>query len=215
MTNQRPSRRKPRHTGPVPEGSSHIVTERMDPNYLPPTMSLNASTRTKAEPPKTSPCLEKAHEILIAASEDEAAVAVSTLVDWSYWAEEEIDRLTEHSTTLNTLSWKMADALGEVPEGAIECELNPLELLDRVFAESKAHLDAYAKMRAHSVLTIGDLKHMARDSYQLGREEAAQAIEALATDCRLVHEDWSYQNAAMIARGSKPSPIIIAAEVTP
>lgn len=39
----------------------------------------------------------------------------------------ERDQFREHSITLNTISWKIAEALGQVPEGADHIEGNPIE----------------------------------------------------------------------------------------
>lgn len=47
----------------------------------------------------------------------------------------EIERLRAHSTTLNTLSWKIATALGDVPEGADRIEGDPVEQTERLIVE--------------------------------------------------------------------------------
>ena len=48
---------------------------------------------------------------------------------------EELERFREHSVTLNSVGWRMAVALGDVPEGADRVEGNPLEQVDRLIAE--------------------------------------------------------------------------------
>lgn len=44
-------------------------------------------------------------------------------------------RLRGHSTTLNTIAWKVATALGDVPAGADRIEGDPVEQVDRLVAE--------------------------------------------------------------------------------
>jgi len=48
---------------------------------------------------------------------------------------EELERFRQHSVTLNSVGWRMAVALGDVPEGADRVEGNPLEQVDRLIAE--------------------------------------------------------------------------------
>lgn len=47
----------------------------------------------------------------------------------------EVDRLTEHSQMLNTIGWRIATALGDVPEGAEEIEGKSVDQADRLIAE--------------------------------------------------------------------------------
>lgn len=49
--------------------------------------------------------------------------------------EQECDRLTEHSQMLNTIGWRIATVLGDVPEGAEQIEGNPVDQADRLIAE--------------------------------------------------------------------------------
>lgn len=50
---------------------------------------------------------------------------------------EEVERLAHHSVLLNTIVWSMADALGDIPEGATEhAGSNPLDLVDRLVNRS-------------------------------------------------------------------------------
>ena len=44
----------------------------------------------------------------------------------------DVQALIEHSTKLNTIAWRMAVALGEVPEGATKITADAEELLDRL-----------------------------------------------------------------------------------
>lgn len=48
----------------------------------------------------------------------------------------EIDLLTQHSTWLNTITFKMAEALGEAPPGTDQIEANPVELADRLIVRA-------------------------------------------------------------------------------
>lgn len=47
------------------------------------------------------------------------------------------DRLREHSVTLNTVTWKIAEALGDVPPGADQITGDPIERADRIVRELK------------------------------------------------------------------------------
>lgn len=47
----------------------------------------------------------------------------------------ERNRYREHSVTLNSVGWKLAQALGDVPDGADAVRGNPLERADRLIAE--------------------------------------------------------------------------------
>lgn len=47
----------------------------------------------------------------------------------------EVERLTQHSTTLNTIAFLIAQALGDVTPGADHVEGNPLELAERLIAD--------------------------------------------------------------------------------
>lgn len=50
-------------------------------------------------------------------------------------AMEEVERLREHSITLNLIGWRIAVALGDVPEGVDRIEGNPSDQADRLIAE--------------------------------------------------------------------------------
>lgn len=47
----------------------------------------------------------------------------------------DVDRFREHSVTLNTVCWKIAAALGDIPPGATEIDGKPVEQADRLIAE--------------------------------------------------------------------------------
>ncbi len=47
----------------------------------------------------------------------------------------EVDRLIEHSQMLNTIGWRIATTLGDVPEGAEQIEGKPVDQADRLIAE--------------------------------------------------------------------------------
>lgn len=50
----------------------------------------------------------------------------------------EVERLTKHSVTANRLSWRIAEAVGDVPEGATAIVGDPDEQLTRLIAERDA-----------------------------------------------------------------------------
>jgi hypothetical protein len=54
--------------------------------------------------------------------------AVPDLID-------DVERLRDHSVTLNSIGWKIAAALGEVPDGADQIAGNAEDLADRLLAE--------------------------------------------------------------------------------
>lgn len=80
----------------------------------------------------------------------------SALVIPSTFAKEllaEVDRLRGHSVTLNAVAFRLAQALGDVPEGQEWAEGDPVELADRLIAErdqARAALE-----RAQPVLDAG------------------------------------------------------------
>lgn len=47
----------------------------------------------------------------------------------------EVEQLRKHSITLNSISWRIAAALGDVPDGADSIEGDPSEQADRLIAE--------------------------------------------------------------------------------
>jgi hypothetical protein len=47
----------------------------------------------------------------------------------------ERERHLEHSVALNTVAWKLAEALGDIPHGQTWAEGNPVEMADRLIAE--------------------------------------------------------------------------------
>lgn len=49
--------------------------------------------------------------------------------------EQEAERLREHSVVLNTVAFKLAQALGDIPEGQHRGEGDPVELAERLIAE--------------------------------------------------------------------------------
>lgn len=48
---------------------------------------------------------------------------------------DELERFREHSITLNTIGWKLAVALGDVPEGADQTTGNPIEQAERLIGQ--------------------------------------------------------------------------------
>lgn len=46
-----------------------------------------------------------------------------------------VERFMAHSVTLNTVSWKIAQALGAVPEDVDQIQGDPVEQVDRLIAE--------------------------------------------------------------------------------
>lgn len=65
----------------------------------------------------------------------QSTVTAAGLID-KFAAEAEMMR--DHAVTLNAVAWKMAVALGDVPEGAERVEGNPVELAERLIAERDA-----------------------------------------------------------------------------
>lgn len=67
-------------------------------------------------------------------------------IEWYEWiareayalATPEVERLTEHSKTLNAVAFKLAAALGDIPHGQQWTEGNPVELAERLIAERDA-----------------------------------------------------------------------------
>lgn len=78
-----------------------------------------------------------------AALVEEAARRGMTVMDAAEAARlrAEVERLTEHSIFANHISWRIAEAVGDVPEGAESIEGDPDEQLTRLIAE-RDHLRA-------------------------------------------------------------------------
>lgn len=84
----------------------------------------------------------------------------------------EIERLAEHSTTLNTIGWKMAEALGHVPSGTQCVQGDVVELTDRLIGEM---MRSRLQVPMHS-------RQVARESYELGREVERRAHQCTAPE---------------------------------
>jgi hypothetical protein len=65
----------------------------------------------------------------------EAVAEVARLEEELVGVRSDNDRLRGHSTTLNTIAWKIATVLGDVPEGAEAIQGNAVEQADRLIAE--------------------------------------------------------------------------------
>ena len=74
----------------------------------------------------------------------------------------EVERLREHSITLNTVAFAIAEALGDVPPGTDRIEGNPIEQAQRLIAkveQQAAIIDAFdavttAELAAEDTTTI-------------------------------------------------------------
>lgn len=60
----------------------------------------------------------------------------------------EVERLRQHSITLNSLGWRMAEALGQVPEGADAVRGTPDDQLSALIAERDEARDEVVRLRA-------------------------------------------------------------------
>lgn len=85
----------------------------------------------------------------------------------------EIGRLTEHSTTLNTVAFAIAEALGDVPPGADAVEGNPVELAQRLIAEAR-------QSRA-------EFLHELRDKAEQYGEALSELADDIEEDLRIGH----------------------------
>jgi len=111
-------------------------------------------------------------EFIAHAREDVPALAAALVAALS-----ERDRFREHSVTLNTVSWRISEALGNVPEGATE-----------VWGDTLPNLEALIQERDEArerVRQFVDASEMARDalmsgstpSMRLGAESALRLAE--------------------------------------
>ena len=75
----------------------------------------------------------------------------------------EVERLRVHSTTLNSVAWKIASAIGDVPNGADQITGNAEDLADRLIAEGE-------RLR-------GDVEYTARTIEFLHARLAARLVE--------------------------------------
>jgi len=88
----------------------------------------------------------------------------------------ELERYREHSTTLNTVAYKLAEALGDIPQGQHWSEGNPVELAERLIAkcdklwndcalaeserdEARAEVATLTGERDDALLTIQSMTH--------------------------------------------------------
>jgi hypothetical protein len=88
----------------------------------------------------------------------------------------QVARYREHSTTLNTVAYKLAEAVGDIPHGQLWSEGNPVELAERLIAkcdklwndcalaeserdEARAELAVVTGERDDALLTIQSMTH--------------------------------------------------------
>jgi hypothetical protein len=74
-------------------------------------------------------------DMLLAEQQDRKAAALAVIEDLRRQLAEvtaERDKFKAHSITLNTIGWKIADALHELPAGAESAKLDPVDALDRL-----------------------------------------------------------------------------------
>lgn len=59
----------------------------------------------------------------------------------------ELAKYKEHSVALNSIAWKAAKALGEIPEGVTEIEVSPEQVVDRLIAKAALALPEGTSVR--------------------------------------------------------------------
>jgi hypothetical protein len=94
----------------------------------------------------------------------------------------EVQRLREHSITLNSVGWKLAQALGNVPADADQVEGNPIDLAERLIAELATKTEvAKSNRRAHDAMAQ-ELATVTADRDRLAAEVTRLAMLIAAPD---------------------------------
>lgn len=101
---------------------------------------------------------------------------------------EERDRYREHSVTLNSIGWQVAQALGDVPSGATEILGNPVEQVTRLVADRDRWKRLQEVAAEHGAELAGEKKALAAENARLRQERDGQQTLAdpTSTGYRLI-----------------------------